>query len=199
MAQDISRTGSANGALRIPMAGRFDQVSLGFHWLTVLLVVGQFATAWWLSLGDQNAPLLLIVHRSMGTLTLVVVIGRLVWRHTRAHLPAFPDTMPMIQRRIAQANEFGLYALLLLQPITGLGDTLFRAHDFILFGLDVPPLVAKNKPLFQVLHTVHEYSGWTLLGLIGLHAGAALFHGLVLRDGVLERMLPWTAKDPQQG
>jgi hypothetical protein len=28
------------------------------------------------------------------------------------------------------------------------------------------------------------------LPLIGLHAGAALFHGLVLRDGVLQRMLP---------
>jgi hypothetical protein len=26
--------------------------------------------------------------------------------------------------------------------------------------------------------------------LIGLHAGAALFHRLVLRDGVLNRMLP---------
>jgi cytochrome b561 len=29
-----------------------------------------------------------------------------------------------------------------------------------------------------------------LLALISLHAGAALFHGLVLRDGVLQRMLP---------
>ena len=29
-----------------------------------------------------------------------------------------------------------------------------------------------------------------LVVLIGLHAGAALFHRLVLRDGVLQRMLP---------
>jgi cytochrome b561 len=28
------------------------------------------------------------------------------------------------------------------------------------------------------------------MALIGLHAGAALFHRLVLRDSVLQRMLP---------
>ena len=39
----------------------------------------------------------------------------------------------------------------------------------------------------------HELGGKALLTLIGLHAGAALFHRLVLRDGVLQRMLPWTS------
>ncbi len=182
-------------AVRTPKAGRFDQVSMAFHWATVLLIVAQFTTAWWMAQGDQNAPTLLIVHRSMGTLTLLVVLGRLVWRKACAHLPAFPKSMPVFQQRIAQTNEFGLYVLLLLQPLTGLGDTLFRGHPFVLFGAEVPALLATNKPVFHLLHTVHEYSAWALLTLIGLHAGAAIFHGLILRDGVLERMLPWTAKD----
>ena len=186
---------AAAPAVRTSKAGRFDQVSMAFHWVTVLLIAGQFASAWWLAQGDQNAPKLLIFHRSMGTLTLLVVVGRLVWRHACAHLPAFPKSMPVFQQRIAQANEFGLYGLLLLQPLTGLGDTLFRGHPFVLFGVEVPALVATNKPVFHLLHSVHAYSAWALLGLIGLHAGAALLHGLVLRDGVLERMLPWTAKD----
>jgi cytochrome b561 len=33
-----------------------------------------------------------------------------------------------------------------------------------------------------------------LLTLVGLHAAAALFHGLILRDGVLQRMLPWGSR-----
>jgi cytochrome b561 len=37
---------------------------------------------------------------------------------------------------------------------------------------------------------LHEFGVWMLLALIGLHAAAALFHGLILRDGVLQRMLP---------
>ena len=43
------------------------------------------------------------------------------------------------------------------------------------------------RGLFQ---EAHEIGAKALLALIGLHAGAALFHGLVLRDGVLQRMLP---------
>ena len=196
MDQDNTLLGIASApALRPSKAGRFDQVSMAFHWLTVLLIVGQFASAWWLAQGDRNAPMLLIFHRSMGTLTLLVVVGRMAWRHTRAHLPPFPESMPPLQQYIAQANEFGLYGLLLLQPLTGLGDTLFRGHPFVIFGVEVPALVATNKPVFHFLHSVHEYSAWALLTLIGLHAGAALLHGLVLRDGVLDRMLPWTAKD----
>ena len=186
---------STDVRVRFSKAGRFDQISIGFHWLTVLLVIGQFATAWWLANGDRYAPLLLTFHRSAGVLTLLVVIGRLWWRKRGAHLPPFPKSMPMWQRRIAQANEFGLYGLLLLQPLTGLGDTLFRGHPFVLFGLQIPALVATNKPIYHFLHGVHAYSAWMLLGLIGLHAGAAVFHALILRDGVLERILPWTAQD----
>lgn len=40
---------------------------------------------------------------------------------------------------------------------------------------------------------LHEIGAWALLALIGLHA-AALLHGLLLRDGVLQRMLPWTPR-----
>ena len=42
--------------------------------------------------------------------------------------------------------------------------------------------------------TLHELAAWMLLALIGIHAAAALFHGLILRDGVLQRMLPWTGR-----
>ena len=40
----------------------------------------------------------------------------------------------------------------------------------------------------------HELGAKALLALIGLHATAALLHRLILRDGVLQRMLPWTAR-----
>jgi cytochrome b561 len=41
---------------------------------------------------------------------------------------------------------------------------------------------------------VHEFGAKALLALVGLHAGAALFHRLVLRDGVLQRMSPRTSR-----
>jgi superoxide oxidase len=109
-----------------PKAGRFDRISIAAHWLTVVLVAAQFAIAWLLELGGNDVSRLLFVHRSIGTLTWIVVVLRLIWRHAFAHLPPFPASMPKLQQRIAKLNEYGLYALLLMQPLTGLGNTLLH-------------------------------------------------------------------------
>ena len=50
----------------------------------------------------------------MGVLTWIVMLARLVWRRNFAYLTPFPQTMPKLQQSIAKANEFGLYALMLL-------------------------------------------------------------------------------------
>ena len=98
--------------------------------------------------------------------------------------------MPKLQQWIAKANEYGLYVLLLAQPITGLGDVVFHGRPFTLFIWQVPALLAPDPAIRSLFQEAHELGAKALLVLIGLHAGAALFHGLVLRDGVLQRMLP---------
>ena len=56
-----------------------------------------------------------------------------------------------------------------------------------------------NPAIRSVFVEAHGFGGKALLTLIGLHAGAALFHRVVLRDGILRRMLPWTpASAPAQ-
>ena len=94
---------------------RFDILTIGLHWATVALIAGMFASAWL-----QHAAMLLTVHRSLGVVTWVVAIIRLGWRLSCAYLPPFPQNMPKMQQRLAKASEYGLYALLLLQPLTGL-------------------------------------------------------------------------------
>jgi cytochrome b561 len=102
--------------------------------------------------------------------------------------------MPRLQQSIAKANEYGLYVLLFVQPVTGLGRVLFRGHPFELFVWEVPVLLGPNPEVRNFFIGAHEFGAKALLALIGLHAGAALFHRLVLRDGVLHRMLPWASR-----
>ncbi len=186
---------SANGAV----AGfqleddRFDQTSLALHWLTVLLIVVQFSSIWaHEAVGHHSVrgAMLLSLHISAGVLTWFVVIARLVWRGYFAYLPPFPPSMPKFQQAIAKANEYGLYLLLLMQPVTGLARVLLRGQAFDLFFARVPPLLAPNPAMRGVFAQAHQIGAEALLVLIGLHVGAALFHRLVLRDGVLQRMLP---------
>jgi superoxide oxidase len=175
-------------------AGRFDQISIALHWLTVFLVVAQFATAWLLNRHGSHTAALLVAHRSMGIVTWIAVAIRVVWRHRFAYLPPFPASMPKLQQRIAELNEYGLYALLLAQPLTGLSNTLFHGRPFALFVWQVPALVTPDRTISYTFQSLHELGAWALLTLIGLHAAAALFHGLILRDGVLQRILPWTVR-----
>jgi len=175
--------------------GRFDRVSIALHWLTVLLVVVQFVSVWLRESVHHETSLaasLLETHRTAGILTWIVGVGRLVWRHRFAYLPPFPQSMPKLQQSIAKANEYALYVLLIVQPITGLGRILLRGQPFELLIWQVPALFEQNQEIRSLFVEAHELGAKTLLALIALHAGAALFHRLILRDDVLQRMSPWT-------
>ena len=175
---------------------RFDQTTILLHWLTVFLITVQFGSAWLRGAVHHETSLaatILTIHRTAGMLTWFICLIRLVWRHSFAYLPPFPESMPKLQQWVAKANEYGLYALLLVQPLSGLGNVLFRGHPFTLFIWEMPVLFEANPAIRGVFVEAHELSAQALLTLIALHAGAALFHRLVLRDGVLQRMLPWPA------
>jgi superoxide oxidase len=186
---------SAAKAIIVVDAGddRFDQTSIILHWFTVLLIVVQFASIWTReAIGHQSnfGPALLSLHRSAGVLTWIVVGGRLVWRHYFAYLPPFPPSMPKFQQVIAKANEYGLYVLLLAMPITGLFRVLLRGQPFDLFVWHVSALLEADPAVRSLFGEAREIGAKALMLLISFHAGAALFHRLVLRDGVLQRMMP---------
>ncbi|HZZ68910.1 MAG TPA: cytochrome b [Phenylobacterium sp.] len=175
---------------------RFDAVSRAFHWISVALIVVLFASAWSLSLArdGEEAAQLLTLHRSLGVTIWVVALARLTWRLRFAVRPPLPRSLPAAQRLAAAVTEGALYVLMLVQPITGLVQSLARGKPFQLFIFEAPRVMARDKPLVSLFHEIHEATAWLLLGLIGLHVAAALFHGLVRRDGVLRSMAPWPAR-----
>jgi cytochrome b561 len=171
---------------------RYDRVSMTFHWLTLLLLIVMFATMWareGASDGDTAATLL-TVHRSTGLVLWLLTLARLLWKATAGHAPALPSDLPVAQRWAARATQYALYALLLLQPITGFLQSIARGKSFPLIGLTMPTVMERNKDYTHLFHDIHETSATILLVLIGVHALAALFHGIVRRDGVLRAMVP---------
>ena len=171
---------------------RFDILTIGLHWATVALITGMFVSAWLLLASNrEHAAMLVTVHRSLGVVTWVVAIIRLGWRFSYAYLPPFPQNMSKVQQRLAKASEYGLYALLLFQPLTGLAQSVSRGRHFMLFAWQVPSVMVGDKSLTVLFHQIHALSAWVLLGLIGLHILAALFHRFVLKDEVLRSMTPW--------
>src|SRR5262245_15770453 len=106
----------------------FDGFARALHWATVLLVLALFASARLHALAEARerdlTPMLHQIHRSFGVTIWVVTALRLAWRLTRASLPPFPTQMTTLHRATVTLSEYGLYALLLCQPATGLLITL---------------------------------------------------------------------------
>ena len=173
MPPDLHASSRQMNARRAP----FDSVTISFHWATVLIVLALFASAWLHSQSHNDVfrATLLEIHRSLGLTIWLATALRLIWRTTNARLPPFPTDMTKIHRNIVRVSEYGLYALLLCQPASGLGATLFRGHEFIVFAWRIPQLIAKNPALEAAFYLVHELGAWALGILIAGHATAALF------------------------
>jgi cytochrome b561 len=170
----------------------FDPVIRFLHWLTLFLVATIFVLAFSIDFASskEEAFALVQLHRSFGVIVWMVTFGRLVWRQF-ARFPNWPADMPQAMRIAAQWSEYALYALLLIQPILGLLQTNAYCDRVNLFFLGpLPALIGPDRPLAKQLLTVHESVGLLLLGLIVLHASAALYHHFWRRDDTLEAMLP---------
>ena len=162
------------------------------HWATAALLVGSYASAWTVSLASSNAGAtqLVLLHRTCGVIILVMTAKRFVWRQ-RTGTPHLPADVPILQRMAARANVVGLYTLLVLQPLIGLTASMLHGDRLVLLGgLLVPDLLPVDRKLAHVVFQVHGTAALLLLGLIGLHAAAALYHHFVRNDDVLVGMLP---------
>src|SRR5690349_12473323 len=170
----------------------FDPAIRFLHWMTLLLIAAIFALAFSarFATSSEEARTLIQLHRSFGMTVWVVTLGRLVWRQF-SRFPNWPADMPQTMRFAAQWIEYALYALLLIQPILGLLYTNAHGDRVNLFFIShLPALIGQDRPLAKQLLAAHDTVGVLFLGLIALHASAALYHHLWRCDDTLRAMLP---------
>jgi cytochrome b561 len=162
------------------------------HWTSAMLLIGSYATAWTISSASTSVEIaeLTRIHRSFGLIILTLTAIRLVWRQ-RERIPQLPPDIPRWQRLAARLNVVGLYGLLFAQPLLGLTASMVHGDRLVLLGgVALPGVLPVNRPLAYLLFEVHGEVALILLGVIGMHVAAALYHHFVRRDDVLVGMLP---------
>jgi len=65
-----------------------------------------------------------------------------------------------------------------------------RPRPFLLGLFDIPAPLTPNQDLKSLFIDMHALTANAIMILAGLHAAAALAHQYVLKDGLLDRMLP---------
>lgn len=171
---------------------RWHPLIIALHWLTLALILVQFGLAQ--VMRDETRDLisrfqLYQWHKSIGLSVAALVLLRLVLRL------ALPEpqslTMPAWQALAAAIVRAGLYLCLLTLPLTGLLMVSAAPIQIptLFFGwIAVPHPIGPDKAVYEAMLRLHEALFTTLAALAAIHAGAALLHQFVLKDGLMRRM-----------
>ena len=189
-----------------PRRTRYTTVAITLHWLIAALIV-TIATLGLIMVNVKLAPIwqfrLYQWHKSIGITILLLAMVRLVWRLAYP-APPLPAEMPRLERQAASSAHWVLYGLMLGLPLVGWALVSASPYNIptVLYGvipwphLPVLPGLSNKAAVEHVLKGVHAYGAFVLIGVVVLHAAAALRHHLVIRDDVLRRMIPGL---PQSG
>ena len=173
-------------------SGSFSSTAKWLHWLVALSVLIIIPVGIAMN-GVDPGPVqdsLYNLHKSLGVLIFILMMLRIANRLAVGAPPPEPG-LPAWQHWASSTVHWLLYILLLVMPIIGyVANSAFGATTPF-FGLfELPPIVAKNEALSERLFNLHMLLGFVVAALAIIHIGAALQHAVLLRDKVLQRMLP---------
>lgn len=166
---------------------KYGSVSRVFHWLMALLIVWQF-----LKLGDRIAEgehwvgqTLVPWHVSLGALLMGLVLLRIVWSATQLKQRPLHDPATAW---LVKGGHLALYACMVLMPVTGMLYLIGNGYGVKVFGMQ---LVEKGPEISWAgtVGGLHSPLAWLTVLLVVGHIGAALYHRLVKRDEIMQRML----------
>jgi cytochrome b561 len=172
-------------------SSHYGMTSILLHWLVALSVFGLFGLGYWMvgldyySSWYKPAPDL---HKSIGLVLFVVMLGRVVWRRVSPPPVSLPNH-DALTRKASKLGHAFLYVGLFVLMISGYLISTADGRGIAVFGLfEVPATLTSIPRQEDVAGLVHEYLAWALVIFAGVHALAALKHHFIDRDRTLLRM-----------
>jgi cytochrome b561 len=174
---------------------RFAIQSRILHWVMAVMVLAMLFIGVMMVASLTDYHRLVAIHRPLGILILILAAIRLVNRKLTT-LPPFPPTMSPQERRAASWSEKLLYTLLFALPLVGWGMLSAGSYPIVMFGpVHLPAILPANPTLFAVLRRTHTILAYLLFFTFLAHLSAVLFHTLVVRDRLLDRMAIWPTRE----
>lgn len=167
----------------------YGSVSKFFHWLIAILVIGMLCIGYLMGYikDDVTFGTVISVHKITGLFILVLIILRLIWTLFNPK-PALPSLSPL-ERFAAKSVHFLFYIILIVMPVAGWIMSVASGHVPHLFSWAINLPIEKSKPTAELWESVHNTLAIVIIVFVSLHILAALYHRLVKKDDVLQRML----------
>jgi cytochrome b561 len=167
------------------------------HWLIVALFAFQYAAANIMLRMDETGLVLGLNqdayynwHKSIGLVALLVAIVRLLSRRS-GQLPDWAPSLSAGEKRFIHRAEQVLYAAMFVMPVSGYLYVMAGGYGVNLFGIwQLPNPIGAREGLAAVAKWTHIVASYGLALTLAGHVGLVLRHQLLLKDGLLKRMLP---------
>lgn len=173
-------------------AAGYDSFAKILHWLVVVFLAIQYVLGWIMpGVHRGTKPDGLIGwHLAVGAFIILLIVVRLIWRLLRP-VPLLDDGTPQWQQIAAHATHWLLYLGVILLALLGWANASARGWPITLLeAVPFPSIMPAGSTIGMEAGDVHVFVGWCVLALIGLHVAAALYHRVILRDRVFQRMMP---------
>jgi cytochrome b561 len=172
-------------------ADRYGLITKLFHWVIALCVLGMLLVGSLLdTLAGPTQGAIYAWHKSLGMTLLFLMLIFIFWsaRNTK---PRYPQDMPFAQVTLAKVVRYLMYITVVAMCLSGWIFTTAKGNPPVLWGWFnlAAPFVPLSKSLGHTIRQWHTYLAWTIFALVILHLVGALYHHLVRRDNVLQRML----------
>jgi len=171
----------------------YGSITKTFHWLMALIFFGIFPLGYIMtSLADSDFKFsLFAIHKSIGLILFTLVVLRLNWRLITPQ-PSLPKSVPAWQRYFAKFNIALLYTLMFAMPISGFMSSILGGYGINFFSLFTIHPIMHDALIAEFFETMHGEFAYLLIASFSLHLLGALYHYFFLRDGVMNRMLPFS-------
>ncbi|MBS2128560.1 cytochrome b [Burkholderia thailandensis] len=172
------------------MKTTFNPLARLLHWVMAAMIVSMlFVGAGMVATVSGRHAVLVAIHKPLGVAVLVLACVRVVVRLS-SRLPALPSDLPGWQKFAAHGSHLVLYALMIAMPLVGWAMLSAGGYPVMLGGgVQLPPIVPADAVWFAWLRHAHRWLAYLFFATFLAHFAAALYHGLIRRDGVLRAMV----------
>lgn len=170
---------------------RYSSAVQSLHWVTAILVLAAFV----LGPGGQeqsaysaNRDFERQLHESLGMIVFGLTFLRLFWKLVDS--PPVSEPMPDWMEKTSKLVQGALYFLLFAVPATAIAGAWLEGHPVtLLAGLQIAPPIGVSHSLGATIANLHTLLGDAIIWIAAAHAFAAIYHHVLLKDGVLLSML----------
>ena len=154
------------------------------HALLAFLIIAQLILGFGYTSNFFDSGWIINLHKSFGVVTFFV-IPLLVIARIISVRPTYKPPLLLI----AKVVHLGIYISAFGMAFSGVVGSMLMGFSWkIFFIIPFPELLTTNVPLGAEVFSYHYVFASILFILVIIHIAAALFHQLILKDNILNRM-----------